>query len=72
MPKYFKLITFTLSVGLMIGAGTFETARYINHHNRDAFRLLSADSQVPVYHFITSIYSPDSSRMNYSYSNSRY
>lgn len=71
MLKYLKLLTITMSIGTMLGSGLFETVRYTNHKNRDSFRLLSADSQEPVYHFITTAYS-DSSRMNYSYSNSKY
>lgn len=71
MSKYLKLITVTLSIGVMLGTSFFETARYVNHHNRDAFRLLSADSQQPVYHFIVSKYS-DPKKIDYSYRNSKY
>ena len=71
MLKYIKFITVTVSLGAMLGTGLFETVRYANHRNRDSFRVLSTDSQEPVYHFITTAYS-DSSRMNYSYSNSKY
>jgi hypothetical protein len=71
MLKYFKIILFFATAGLALGTGVFEVTRYANHPNRDSFRFLSADSHEPVYHYIVSKYS-DTSRMNYSYSNSKY